>query len=71
MYESADKIKFPTLIVHGDKDKIVPVEQSKKTASLIKNCRLETIEGADHTYSNPEHFEMMLDLISEFIIKNS
>jgi len=71
VYESADKIKFPTLIVHGDKDKIVPVEQSKKTASLIENCRLEIIEGADHTYSIPEHFEMMLGIISEFIIKNS
>lgn len=71
VYESADEIKLPTLIVHGDKDKIVPIEQSKKTASLIENCMLEIIKGADHTYSNPEHFEMMLDLISEFIIKNS
>lgn len=70
-YESASKIKSPTLIVHGDNDETVPVEQSKKAACLIENCRLEVIRGADHTYSNPSHFEMMLDLISEFIIKNS
>jgi hypothetical protein len=70
-YESAKKIKLPALIVHGDKDEAVPVEQSKKTASLIENCGLEIIKGADHRYSNPEHFEKMLDLISQFIINNS
>ncbi len=71
VYGFVDRIKFPTLIVHGDKDETVAVEQSKKAANLIENCRLEIIEGADHTYSNPQHFEMMLDLISAFIIKNS
>lgn len=70
-YEAAKKIKIPTLIVHGDKDGAVPVEQSKKTTNLIKNCRLEIIKGADHRYSNPEHFEKMIGLISQFIIKNS
>lgn len=70
-YEAAKKIKIPALIVHGDKDEDVPVEQSRKTAKLIKNCRLEIIEGADHRYTNPEHFENMLKLVSEFIIDDS
>jgi len=70
-YEAAKKIKIPTLIVHGNKDDAVPIEQSKKTASLMDNCRLEVIEGADHGYSNDEHFDEMLDLISKFIIEHS
>jgi dipeptidyl aminopeptidase/acylaminoacyl peptidase len=70
-YEAAQKIKIPTLIVHGDKDETVPIEQSKKTASLIENCRLEIIDGGDHRYSKPEHFEKMLDLISDFILEKS
>ena len=70
-YKAARKIKVPAMIVHGDADETVPVEQSIRTASLIKNCRLEIIEGCDHTYSQPEHFEKLLDLISEFIFKNS
>jgi len=70
-FESAKKIKIPVLIVHGDKDETVPIEQSIKTASLIQNCRLEIIEGGDHLYSNPKHFEKMLELISTFIIENS
>jgi len=67
-YEAAKKIKIPTLIVHGDNDNSVPVEQSKKTASIIENCKLEIIEGADHKYSKPEDFEKMLNLIEEFVV---
>ncbi|MFQ5474432.1 MAG: alpha/beta hydrolase family protein [Candidatus Nanoarchaeia archaeon] len=70
-YESAKKIKIPTLIVHGDADDSVPVEQSRKTASLIEGCRLEVMRGADHQYSNPEHKERLLRLITEFIIDKS
>ena len=70
-YDAAKKIKIPTLIVHGDRDETVPIEQSKRTASLIENCRLEIIEGGDHKYSREEHFEKLLDLISKFIIKHS
>lgn len=70
-YQAASDIKIQALIVHGDADETVPVEQSIKTAGLIDNCRLEIIKGGDHTYSLPEHFEQLLDLISEFIIENS
>ncbi len=70
-YEAAQKIKIPVLIVHGDEDETVSIEQSKRTANLIEHCRLEAIDGGDHTYSNSEHFEKMLDLISEFIIEQS
>jgi alpha/beta superfamily hydrolase len=70
-YEAAQNIKIPTLIVHGDEDETVPIEQSRKTARLIENCRLETIEGTDHTYSDSSHFKKMLELISEFIIEQS
>lgn len=70
-YEAAKKIKTPTLIVHGNEDETVPIEQSKKTASLIKNSKLEIIKGANHRYSDSQHFEKMLSLISTFIKKNS
>ena len=66
-FEAAPRVKVPTLIVHGSEDEIVPVEQSKKTASLIPNCRLEIVEGANHKYSKPEEFEKMLKLVSEFL----
>jgi alpha/beta superfamily hydrolase len=61
------KIKVSTMIVHGDKDKTVPIEQSINCARLMEDCRLEIIEGADHTYSQSEHFEKMLSLITDFV----
>lgn len=70
-YEAAEKIRIPTLIVHGDEDESVPIEQSRKTAGLIGDCRLKIVEGADHRYSKPEHFEKMLNLISKFIVEHS
>ena len=70
-YKVAQKIKIPTLIVHGDNDESVPIQQSKKLVSLIKNCELRIIEGADHRYSRPEDFIKMLFFISKFIIENS
>lgn len=70
-YEYAKKISIPSLIVHGDKDDIVPIEQSRKSCSLMKNCKLEVIPKADHYFSEKKDFEKMLKLISEFIIKQS
>ena len=69
-YKYAKKINVPTLIVHGDCDERIPIEQSKKTCKLIKNCCLEIIKGADHLYSKPEHSKKVIDLISEFIFEN-
>jgi len=70
-YEEVKKIAVPTLIVHGDADKIVPCEQSKKSAGLIENCRLEIIPGANHRFSKKEDFEKMLNHLVEFITSHA
>lgn len=69
-YELAKNIKVPTLIVHGDVDTTVPIEQSKKIATMISDCTLEVIKDADHKYSNDEHFDRMIDMVSQFILKH-
>lgn len=67
----AENIKAPTLIVHGDRDETVPIAQSRRTADLIPCCRLEIIEGADHEYSDTKHFEMMIDSVSDFAVREA
>jgi acetyl esterase/lipase len=46
----------PFLIVHGQDDTIVPVEQSEELAKALKsarsNCTLEIIPGANHNFYN-------------------
>jgi pimeloyl-ACP methyl ester carboxylesterase len=44
-----DKISVPTLIIHGDSDKIVPFEvSSKRTAGMIPHAELVVYDGAPH-----------------------
>ena len=66
-YVSAKKISAPTLIVHGNRDELVPVEQSIKLAKLIPNSRLEIIKDAGHSYTIPAHRDKLLNLVSEFV----
>jgi pimeloyl-ACP methyl ester carboxylesterase len=43
------KIRIPVLVVHGDADRIVPLELSARKAALaIAGARLEVIPGAPH-----------------------
>lgn len=66
-YKAAPKVKIPTLIIHGSDDIEVPLHQSKKTATLIFNCALKIIKGADHKYSQPAHHEEMSQTIINFV----
>ena len=43
------RIDVPTLVIHGDADRIVPLDASgQKTASMIKGARLAKVEGGPH-----------------------
>lgn len=53
-YESAKKINIPTLIIHGDEDKTVPVEQSERLHQVISQSKLFIVHGAGHRYTDNE-----------------
>ncbi len=61
------KIDIPTLIVHGDADRIVPFPISgKKSAEMIKGSRLEVLKGAPHGFAatHPAQLNaLMLDFL--------
>jgi non-heme chloroperoxidase len=47
--EDISKIEVPTLVIHGDSDRIVPFEASgKRTAALVKGSTLVVIKDAPH-----------------------
>lgn len=70
-YAAAAKINVPVLIVHGDKDALVPIELVRRLPSLINDCRFEVIEGADHHFSNKSDYDKMINLLAEFVINKS
>jgi pimeloyl-ACP methyl ester carboxylesterase len=43
-------ISAPTLVLHGDKDATVPLEEGKILASLIPGARLEIFAGEGHNF---------------------
>ena len=65
----ADLKKFdvPTLVAHGDADRIVPFDISGKLAhAQIKGSRLEVIQGAPHGFA-ATHGEQLNQLLLEFL----
>ncbi len=66
----AKKIRCPVLIVHGDSDSYVPIEQSYLLSrALGKTLRekVKIVRGADHGYNEPEQYSEMKNLIRDFL----
>jgi pimeloyl-ACP methyl ester carboxylesterase len=57
-------LQTPLLIVHGDQDEIISVEEARRAYRLNKpGITLEIIPGADHMFSNDEQRQAVAALI--------
>ncbi len=62
MKEIAPKIHVPVLVIHGDKDMTVPLSHAEDIISNVSGeKKLVVVEGADHFFRDPEHFEKMIE----------
>jgi 3-oxoadipate enol-lactonase len=62
-YNDIDQIKVPTLVIHGDEDKLVPYQNGVTLAEKIPNAEFLTIQGAGHIYVTEAN-----DLVNERVI---
>jgi pimeloyl-ACP methyl ester carboxylesterase/DNA-binding CsgD family transcriptional regulator len=46
--KAARKIKCPVLVVHPERDSVVPIDEGRLLASLIPNCRFVQIDSENH-----------------------
>ncbi len=47
--QDLNRVDVPTLVIHGDEDRIVPLEASgQRTAKLVEGARLVVIKGGPH-----------------------
>jgi len=73
-YREAAKIQSPTLIVHGEADEYVPFDQSLRLFDTLRltndRKKLEAIPGANHEFSNLDHFNRMLDRLCLWLSQN-
>ena len=59
------KIDIPTLVIHGESDRIVPFASAgKRTASMIKGARLVTIKDGPHCISWTHAEEVNRELVN-------
>lgn len=61
--DALGRLKVPTLVVHGDADRLVPLDAGRATAAAIPGARLEIVEGMGHDYP-PEHWDRLVELIT-------
>jgi pimeloyl-ACP methyl ester carboxylesterase len=47
--EKLPEVAVPTLVVWGDKDRVVPVKQAFSAASLIHDCQVKILENSGHS----------------------
>jgi hypothetical protein len=57
---------MPTLIIWGDKDRIIPVSHAYAAHDAIEGSRLEIMEGAGH-FPHVEEPARFAEIVSEFI----
>ncbi len=61
------KFTMPTIVIHGDSDRIVPFEVSGKLAhEMIEGSRLEVIAGAPHGFA-ATHAQKLSELMLDFL----
>ena len=65
--DATDRFKGPVLIVHGDRDDTVPVEDSRKYSERYKNCDLIVLPGETHHFDR--HPDQMENLIRAWMIQ--
>jgi dipeptidyl aminopeptidase/acylaminoacyl peptidase len=60
----ASEKSAPTLMIHGDKDELVPIAHSQNMLAALEKAKvpssLTTIEGAGHSFSPKQHQEIVL-----------
>ncbi len=64
---AVEKIECPLLVIHGDKDNMVPQEDARSIYNKAKvPKRLEIIKGCNHGFDEPKHLELMVRLVIEW-----
>jgi pimeloyl-ACP methyl ester carboxylesterase len=61
--EALGSLTVPTLVIHGDADRLVSIEAGKATAAAIPGARFEVVAGMGHDYP-PQIWDQVVALIT-------
>lgn len=69
VFKGLKKFKNPVIIIQGDADRVVSMEDSKRAVKLYKDARLHVIPGAGHGF-RPHEFKESVEQIEKFLKEN-
>ena len=64
-----EEIRVPTLLLHGDKDQLMPVEYSQEVARRIPNTEFVVVKGGGHECLVSDH-GYVRPIINSFLVKH-
>jgi len=67
-YRRLPRIQVPTLVVHGDQDRLIPAENGKVVARRIPGARFELIKDAGHIITTDQP-EICSELMVRFLAR--
>ena len=65
----AGDISAPVLLLHGDADAVVPVEQARAMAARLDDVELHEYEGEGHGWSRPANVIDELERTEAFLTR--
>lgn len=65
-YREMPKYKRPVLLVQGDKDPVVRIEDTERALKIYPDARLRIVKGGGHGFDGPL-FEEYMDYITDFL----
>ena len=68
--ENIEKLKIPTLVLHGDQDKVVPIKASEGISKL-ENVKFITVENSKHEILNQDTRTFVLSEIYQWFKKKN
>lgn len=66
--DAARKIRCPVLMLHAERDAVVPIDEGRLLASLIPNCRFVPLDSENHMpLANEPAWSRLLDEMQRFL----
>jgi pimeloyl-ACP methyl ester carboxylesterase len=63
-YSQLASVRVPTLVMHGDRDTVIPLAHGQNTANAIEGARLVVVEGLGHGLAFPNLWSRMVAAIA-------
>jgi len=65
-YEQLKKLKIPSLVIHGQNDPFIPIDHSKKLASVLSNTKTKWFANMGHDIPPSLYDSLVAELIKNF-----